>query len=1139
MPWTDEQRSAITLPGNLIVSAAAGAGKTAVLTERIVTRIAAGTSVEHMLVLTFTRAAAAEMKARIMKRLTALSEEAEDAAQAAYLLNEARAVGGAHISTVHAFCARVLRRHYPAIDISPDARIADETEAAVLTEEVKDALLTALCEEENPGWRRLLGAFGGEDAAWTAVSDTVRFLDAQPDGLAWLDDAVSRYTSEAGCDALLGEVVAACRDELRLALDALAYERNQLPLDGMEKVFAILDDTLMRCRALLLTNDYDAYRQGLLAMEYGRLLFPRGTEDAVKNPVRDARDAVKDLLKLQQKQFARPHAEEAEIMRDAGVVLLALSDVVHAYSAAYTQAKRARNVLDFSDLEHLALSALRQPAIAAEYRERFALIAVDEYQDSNRVQEAIVDAIRREDNLFFVGDVKQSIYRFRQAEPALFNEKLLRFSGASGARIDLNKNFRSSPQVLACVNDTFSAIMQEPAAEIAYDERAMLRYGGTAGDGGAELHIVSRETDVLDDALESAADVEVEARLAASRIRRIMDTEQVFDPSTGALRAVTYSDIAILLRSTTHAQQLSETLSQCGIPSYAQLNGGYFDAMEVQIFLNLLRIIDNRRQDVPLISVMLSGIGDFTAEELTQIRIDHRSGTFFEAVAAAAGNSPKVDAFLSMLSRWHAESLLVSVEELIGRLLDETGFFLEMGAGYGGRQRQANLNALLGKAHAFESGASRGLMAFLRHMDLARSNASIGAAQTAGANVVRILTIHKSKGLEFPVVLALQMGARFNLRGDGDTLALHSLRGVALRFLTAGSRVMHDTAVRQSIMRCARREQIAEEMRVLYVAMTRAKTRLVLIGCLRAPAEKLAAAPVRPAPYAALCASCPLDWLMMGRRSSLPATLHERASWLSAAEAPPEVALPPADPAMLSALTTRFSWTYDFASSVTLPAKASVSRVARADASLPLAAGEGETLGKLAARLPDFDEPAFLRKGKPTPAFIGTATHAALQHLPLAHPLTASELPAYMNSLVERQYLTREQAGSIPVDTLLWWIASPLYNRMCRSSRVERELSFTYAVDARKLFQTDANERVLLQGVMDCCFLENGAWVLLDYKTDRVPPGHSPNEIALRHAAQMQLYADALYHITGIPVRARGVVLLTARETVWLPDALS
>ncbi len=1131
MPWTTEQLDAIRSDGNLIVSAAAGAGKTAVLTERIAMRIIGGIPVERMLVLTFTRAAAAEMKARITKRLAMLADEADTPDAQLYLREQARAVGNANISTVHAFCARVLRRHYHVLGLAPKSRILDETESAAIVAQVQDALLSALAAEESPAWRTLLSAFGGEQPAWDAVYTTYTFLQAQPEPLGWLEEAVVRYASDEALATRLDEVTAACKAELRLGLKALTAARDALAPD-MAAATGVLDEELMRCRALMLMPDYDAYRQGLLDMEFGTLRFARGTPDAEKAPVRGVRDAFKKLVREQRGRLRRTAAEECEAMRAAGTVLSALRDVVCAFSGAFAAEKRARAALDYNDLEHLTLDALRMPGVMREYREKFLLIAVDEYQDSNRVQEALLNAIRREDNLFLVGDVKQSIYRFRQAEPGLFLEKLSAFSGAAGRRIDLNRNFRSAPEVLAAVNDTFCMLMTRDAGEMDYDARAMLAYGGEQPHGGAELHVIARETDGSGDALESAADAEVEARLAAARIRELMEAETPVDPATDARRTLTYADFAVLLRSTTHAQLVAQTLSQCGVPCYAQLNGGYFDAVEVQVLLNLLRVIDNRRQDVPLISVLLSSIGDFTAEELLRLRVRRREGTFFDALLAARETDGKVAAFFRLLDRYREESRFVTIEHLIGLLLDETGFYEEMGAGFNGRQRQANLDALLTQAHAFERTGARGVWRFLRHMDLARSGASIGAAQTASANVVKILTIHKSKGLEFPVVFLLQLGARFNLQNGPANLQMHTKLGLGLRCRGAADGVMHDTALRQTIRKTLRSEQLAEELRVLYVAMTRAKSRLILIGCMKNAQERMDAAWQAPTPFAVLLASTPLAWLLMARRGLLQATLHARGDWLDPPPADAVFALPAADHALLETLKTHFAWEYPFASAVALPAKASVSRVAVAGASLPLELDAGAAAKPCAARMPAFDLPAFLSADTRTPAFFGTAMHAAVQHLPLDIPPVRIDVGAFLDSLVSRARMTPEQAEAADADALRWFVASKLFARIQKSPRVERELAFGYEMDADALFATDAQERVLLQGMIDCCFIENDGWVLVDYKTDRVPQNSTPEATAARHCAQLALYAAALAQLTGLPVREQIVVLLRAREIV-------
>ena len=631
--WTEAQQRAIDARGNVIVSAAAGAGKTAVLTERLTQLVAAGTPVDRLLVLTFTRAAATEMKQRMEKRLRTAAAEAGDPEKQAYLRAQAGALGRAYISTVHAFCARVLRRHGHLLDLPPSVRVLDELETPVVVGRVRDALLTRLGAEEDANYRALLAAFGGEDAAWAAVQQVAAFLQSQPEPARFLDDAARRYDDPQWMARTLQAVTDEARAALCAAVQALGRARDALPPDWAGAI-GTLDDELLQLRGVLLQTEYDAYRAGLLAFERGRLTFPRGTAEADKAPAQAARKAVKACVDAQRAQFFRPAAEERALLLGTGGVVRALCAVVRQYEAAFAAEKRRLGAVDYADLEHMALKLLQMDAVAAEYRERFCYIAVDEYQDSNRVQEALLEAVRREDNLFFVGDVKQSIYRFRQAEPALFLEKLARFDGAHGTRIDLTSNFRSAPDVLESVNDVFRAILTPETGELAYDARAALVPGRAGLSGGTELHLIERalagapeeepeedapEEDAqqdgagagADEPLEDLLDAEVEARLVARRIRALMAGGTVPDRETGQARPLRYGDFAVLLRTRTHAAHFAATLAQEGIPSYAQLSGGYFDSVEVLLALNLLRVVDNRRQDIPLLSVLrATGAGD-------------------------------------------------------------------------------------------------------------------------------------------------------------------------------------------------------------------------------------------------------------------------------------------------------------------------------------------------------------------------------------------------------------------------------------------------------------------------------------------------------------------------------------------------
>ena len=1219
--WTQPQKQAIETPGNLIVSAAAGAGKTAVLTERLTRIVASGTPVDRLLVLTFTRAAAAEMKQRMEKKLRQAAAAEQDGERQAYLSREAGAVGRAYISTIDAFCARVLRRHGHLLDLPPSMRVLDDLEAPVLMERVKDALLTDFGAQNDENWRMLLQSFGSEDAAWAAVNDVFLFLQSQPDPRGWLELAVRRYEEPDWRRSLLTSVTVEAQLELKEALAGLRAARDAMP-PSWAGTIGTLDEDLLYLNGALVQKTYDGYRASLLAYAPGRLGFPRGTAEEEKAETKAAREAVKKCVAAQCEQFFRTADEEEALLRRTGRVLAALEAVVTAFTALFDGEKRRMGALDYADLEHMTLELLKNEAVAAEYRERFLHIAVDEYQDSNRVQEALLQAIRREDNLFFVGDVKQSIYRFRQAEPSLFLEKLTAFNGTEGSRIDLTSNFRSAPAVLEAVNDVFSAILTRETGELDYDARARLVPGRAELSGTAELHLIERRMadgmqalvpeDAAGDAAEDeveweeALDAEVEARLVVQRIRSLMQSETIPDRETGRPRALRYGDFAILLRTATEAGHMAATLAQAGIPCYAQMSGGYFDSVEVMLALNCLRVIDNRRQDIPLLSVLRAvAIAErpFTAEELAHIRMQTPEGGFFDALEQAAGRDDalgrRAAAFLDRLEYWRQESLLQPVDRLLARLLDETGLYAQMGACTGGAQRQANLDALLFRARVFGQGAERGVGAFVRFMDRAgQSSARLGAAQQVSADVVRVLTIHRSKGLEFPIVFLCQLGRRFNMDDQRRNLVLHGTAGIGLRWIDGG--VLRDTAARRAIVRRQRREQLAEEMRVLYVGMTRAEHRLLLVGSWRNAAGLIGQAAVRPVPAQVLSVRAPLGWVLMGTRAHCPTALHRREEFLSASEDAPREALPDipdeGTPENGRLLMQRLSWRYPFAGAAALPAKAAVSAVVRARISKPAPGAGAAALTDERAWMEEsmdaaaptdertwmgepmdaaasadgrawteewmdaaastdgrawteasmdagFELPAFVRDAERqtgpaggerplTAAERGTAVHAVLASLP-AVSLTAEQVRAHCDGLVRTGALTERQAEAVPAGSISEITQSAIWARMGASARCERELPFSYLVPAAALYGADAaDEKVLLQGVIDCCFVTGDGWVLLDYKTDRLRAGVSLASMAAEHLPQLELYAEALYHLTGLPVTERYVVLISAGRAV-------
>lgn len=1142
--WTIDQQRAIEENGNLLISAAAGSGKTAVLTARIVRLIQEGANVDELLVVTFTNAAAAEMKKRIARALNAEAEQEPDEKAAARLREQALLSGRANISTLHSFCLYVLRRNFYDAGLDPAFRTAEAAEAAVLQQEALAELFEDryAAEEEHPAFRVLLNYAGGEATLAEWIDKVYSFAMAQPAPFEWLDTALSRYTDPALAEAgVLSALLSSVKDELASLIRNLEDAVEAL---SDFKPRAHLDEELMRLRALLLARDYDTFRLRLFDMEFKTLRFARDEDPSVSEPIKAARDAVKDALKAAKKACYRSLSEEGELLRELAPAVEELFSLVKELYTRYGEKKSARALVDFNDMEHMTLKLLSDERIAEEYRHRFTHVFMDEYQDSNRVQEAIISRVRREDNLFLVGDVKQSIYRFRMAEPRLFLEKYDSFNGSPvGTRIDLNANFRSAENIIDFINSLFENLMSRELGEIDYDDSARLYRGREEQQGGqVECHFIAREQEPEfpeegeseQGALLEQETAALEAMLAADRIRKLMDQE-----------GYRYSDFAVLLRTVKDAAPAwVQALTLSGIPAYAELTGGYFDAVEVSVMLDLLRIIDNRRQDIPLMNVLRSPIGNFSAEELASLRIRKKEGSFFEALCSAAESSEadalseKASTFLGDLARWRAEAGLVSVEELIGMLLDETGFYHFAGALPGGSARQANLNALLSRARAFEQGGSRSLSGFLGFMEKVKNSADFGTAPTGGMDVVRILSIHKSKGLEFPVVFLAGLGKRFNPQDKSGSLILDDELGLGLR--VRRERRKTDTLYRREIARRQWRRQLSEEMRLLYVGMTRAKARLIMIGTVGeiTPLLERYKTPMPPAGLSH--ARGMMDWIIYALLQTpegnplraiggLPARGGEGKAEIHVYQGQPAVGSPAgltekeyrawaeraaaqADPEARAALC----WEYPYLAAANTPTKASAS------------SGAGRRRSEL------HPLPAFLMPEQGlNAADRGTAAHLLLQHIPFIHHTKQSVIEAAQD-LCACGIMTEEQARAVPAKHIAAFFDSPLGQRLIASPHAERELQFNLEIPASRLGYGPAEENVMVQGVIDCCFWEPDGWVLLDYKTDRIIEGSTAEQTAEKHRPQVELYAEALSRLSGKPVREMHVFLLTSGVDIRL-----
>ena len=1145
MKWTTEQRRAIEAEGNLLVSAAAGSGKTAVLTERIAALVAAGCPLNRFLVVTFTRAAAAEMKKRIASRLAQLAQETVDDEDAARLSAAAAGVGQTSISTIDAFCAHVLRRHFHAAGLDPAFRAADEAQAEVLRQEVWDELLEEGYAEGN--LQGLVAAFGSEEALLDSAARLYDFLCAQPDMADWLEQAVAAYdVDEAGLAASpqMEAYLTAARRGVAARIDALSSLREDIA-EEFPGTARVLDEELTQLRALLLPHTYPGFAAQLQSIKFGRLVWPRGTEDGVKEPVKAAREAVKKEVARLLSAFALPLSEQAARLAAIKPQMEALRDLMLAFHSRYAQRKQEGGLVDYADMEHMALTLLQKPAIAAEYRGRFQHVFVDEYQDINPVQECILRAVSGPDNIFLVGDVKQSIYGFRMAEPGLFLEKYSRFGqGQNGARIDLSSNFRSGSGIIEAVNGLFSQVMRAEAGGVEYGADAALRQGRAGLTGEVELHILRQqallaedEEGAEEDALELLQAAEAEARLAARRIRELVGED---GPDGRKLR---YRDMVILHSAPKRIAELwVQTLAREGVPAYAELTGGYFDAIEVQVLLNLLRLLDNRRQDIPLLSVLRSPIGALSTEELIELRAGRQGESCFDSLlAAAAYDTPlgkRAAAFLERLNGWQEKAGLLGLPQLIGLLIEETGYGRFVRALPGGAARKGNLDALIESAEAWSQNG-HGLAGFLRFMDRVRDTGRMGAAQVGGADVVRILSIHKSKGLEFPVVFLAGLNKQFNQADKRALLVMDPVLGLGFKPVVRSTR--QGSLFHGAIAGRAWERAVAEQMRVLYVAMTRAEQRLILLCALQKPEAALQKALTPLTPARSLLALSFGDWLLPavlagpegnGLRAYLhlpPAAVNRATTGIrcffheGVRPGEGEATLSPegyrafaqaARAVRCPALSARLGWVYPYAGDTKLPSKVTVSAL----------------IGSLPALA---DAPLFLQEKRPlNAAQRGTAAHALMEHIPLL-PHTAASVRTALDDMEARGLLSPAQRQAIYAPAIAAFFQSGLGRRLCGASRVEREWAFNCHIPARELELGESEETVLLQGVIDCCFLEDGAWVLLDYKTDYAEEGESASA-ALRHEPQLGHYARALRELTGLGVKERYIVLLRSGESVRL-----
>ena len=906
--WTTEQQQVIDLRNrNILVSAAAGSGKTAVLVERIVKIITDKNhpvDIDHLLIVTFTNAAAAEMRERIGNAIEkALDEQPGNE----HLLRQLTLIHNAQITTIDSFCLYVVRNHFHEIDLEPNFRIGDEGELKLLREDVLGRVLEQNYEEPSEAFSDFVEGYasGRTDAALNEmILQLYEFSRSYPWPEKWLDSFVGIYRIENREELDRAEWLAPLTENIcfvlkdceQLLKQALAVTQQDDGPDMYEK--AVRSD-LEKYESLSKLTSFCELSVALSDIKYDRLASSRGFEgdsdklELVKSLREQAKDVVKKLCK--QYFFCSPEMMIEQLERTEPM----LEEVVRLtkqFADEFAAAKRRKNLVDFHDVEHFALQILvdeeteKAKKTAEEFRDTFEEIMIDEYQDSNEVQETLLRSISREErgenNIFMVGDVKQSIYRFRLARPELFMKKYDSYSleESTTQRIDLHKNFRSREEVLTCTNDIFYKIMARSLGNVEYDAEAALYPGASypvSADFTPEILLADSNDELLEDT-ELSDKKTLEAKIVAEEIRHLMKTQPVTDKATGELRAARYSDIVILLRSLSGwADSLVEVLNGNGIPAHTVSSTGYFSTVEVQTVLSMLRLLDNPRQDIPMAAVLRSPMAGLTDEELAVLRLEDGSVPFHEAVLELAEGLYEEDGqkeisdseadseadqkqgrnadgkkeddiettahrkLLKFYKKYRQLRQLVPdtpIHELIEIILRETGYGHYVAAMPAGSRRTANLNMLLEKAAAYEKTSYKGLFHFVRYIDeLQKYDVDFGEADMVGENedVVRIMSIHKSKGLEFPIVIVSGMGKNFNKQDTRSKMVLHPELGIGLDYMDGKKRIKSPTIAKKAIAKQIDLENLGEELRVLYVALTRAKEKLILTGTLKDAPEKL------------------------------------------------------------------------------------------------------------------------------------------------------------------------------------------------------------------------------------------------------------------------------------------------------------
>ena len=1151
-----------------------GSGKTAVLVERIINKVInEKVNIDEILVVTFTNAAASEMRERI---LDAIYKKLDEEPENENLQKQITLLNKASICTIDAFCLEVVRNYFYELEnISPNFRIADTSEIELLKQEIIDDIFEEKYESENEDFSKLINiytSYRDDTSLKELVLKIYSYIQSNPFPEKWLNEKVEMFNLKSKLEEDFGQTIwgrVLLQEVKETAIDSIksleTIEKHLSVEKELEKFWQVIRNDLEQLKILSdSTNSWDKAYEVCQNFEF--VTWPRKNSNLeIKEKAKIARDEVKEKIKSITTKILNCTSKEAnQDIYDMYGILKKLEDLILEFTKEFSKRKRDKNIVDFYDVEHFALEILlktdesgniQKSEIAKKYENKFKEVAIDEYQDSNLVQEYILTAVSNNKNIFMVGDVKQSIYKFRQAMPELFLEKYESYKKKEekqeedNLKIQLFKNFRSKENVLKFTNNIFQDIMSKQLGDILYNEEEYLNLGASYPEieqnQKIEINVIQtkeiedeertyiEENEELQDD-EHVEDIELEARFVANKIQELIENKyQVYDKKKETYRDIEYKDIVILLRATSKSAPIYEQeILNLGMPVFSDSSQEYLDSIEIQTIMSLLKIIDNPIQDIPLVTVLRSPIGKFTDDELIQIRLNDKKDNFYTCMQKAVISCDeklrnKIQSFLNNLDSWRKEQEYLALDELIWKIYSDTGYYNYVSLMPNGILRQANLKMLFERAKQYETASFKGLYNFIHFIEkIHLSSGDLGAAKIIGENenVVRIMSIHKSKGLEFPVVFLSSTGKQFNLMDLNKSILLHQEMGIGVKYIDYEKQIQYDTLSKAAIRNKVFIETLSEEMRILYVALTRAKEKLIITGIekdydklLEKMIQQIEQYPKQDNKINHILLKKYkryLDWILLvylyekeNIKEYTELNIYNKTELLNklVKQDKEEVDViklleeNKVEQDKLEKIEKIMQEEYKYKNSISIPNKTTVTELKQLN-------------NKVIRKEVSFDIPKFMKNEVQetlTGAQKGTVLHLCMQKLEIGKEYNIEEIKELINNLKEREIITKLEVESVNINAILKFTKSKIWEELKNAKEIHREESFYMTIPAKEIYNKELDEKIVVQGIIDLYYINsNNELVLLDYKTDYVENGEE--ELIKKYNNQLQLYKKAL-----------------------------